>query len=130
MKKATTLLAIASAILATSCGGSNPEPQNPNMTLGEAAASNVVVVFRNNWIPVTTVNAFVQSLGSRRRLLGTVQANATETYIVPARDVASGFTLVAVSADGEIESRRINETGGWMHTWNMATNIIISEQMP
>jgi hypothetical protein len=124
MKKPTTLLAIASAILVTACGGSNPEPQNPNM--------NVVIVIRNNWIPVATVNAFVQPLGSRRRLLGTVQANATETFIVPARDVASGFTLVAVAGGnrGELESRRINETGGWMHTWNLAANIVTREQMP
>ena len=130
MRKATTMLTLASAMLVTACGGSTPEPRNPNMTLGEAAASNVVVVFRNNWIPVTTVNAFVQPLGSRRRLLGTVQANATETFVVPARDVASGFTLVAVGAAGEIESLRINETGGWMHTWNLAANIVASEEMP
>lgn len=133
MKKSIQLLALAGAIFASGCGGSSggaAEPRNPEMTLGEAAASNVVIVVHNNWIPASTVQAFVQPLGSRRRLLGTVQANAEETFIVPARDVASGFQIVAERRAGEtLESPRINETGGWKHTWNMATNIVKREQM-
>lgn len=129
MKRSTFVLAVA--LLGAACGGTTPEPRNPDMTLGEAAAESVVIVVRNNWIPVVTVQVYAQALGSRRRLLGTVQANTEQTFVVPARDVASGFTLVAERRPGEeIESRRINETAGWKHSWNMATNIIRSEQMP
>ncbi len=131
MRKATYILAIASAILVTACGGATPEPQNPSMTLGDAAASSVVIEIRNNWIPATTVTAFVEPLGSRRRLLGTVQSNATETFVVAARDVSAGFRLIAQRRAGEeLESVRINETAGWKHSWNLATNIVRREQMP
>jgi len=128
VKKLTLTLMVA---LATACGGTTPEPRNADMTLAEAAASTVVVVVRNNWIPASTVQIFAEQLGSRPRLLGTVQANETSTFTVAARDVARGFMIRAERRAGEVlQSRRINETGGWMHTWNMAANIVLSEQLP
>lgn len=129
MKKST--LVLAAALLGAGCGGSTPEPRNPDMTLGEAAAESVVIVVRNNWIPVVTVQVFAEGVGSRRRLLGTVQANAEQTFVISARDVSTGFTLVAERRPGEVlSSRLIRETAGWQHRWNMATNIIRSERMP
>jgi hypothetical protein len=129
MSKST--LVLAAALLGAGCGGTTPEPRNPDMTLGEAAAESVVVVVRNNWIPVVTVQVFSQAVGGRRRLLGTVQANAEQTFVFSARDVPTGFTLVAQRRPGEeVTSRLIRETAGWQHRWNMATNIIRSERMP
>lgn len=131
MKKSILALAVASTLAVAGCGGSTPEPQNPNMTLGEAAAESVVIVVRNNWIPVVTVQVYAKPLAGRQRLLGTVQANTEETFVIAARDVASGFTLVAERGPGEsLESDRINETAGWKISWNMATNIIRRERMP
>lgn len=127
MKKTTLILV---ATLVSACGGTTPEPRNPDMTLGEAAASTVVIVVRNNLIPVETVPVLVQQLGSPPRLLGTLQANSTGTYTVTSRDVARGFTIRVERRTGVLQSRRINETSGWKHTWNVATNIILSERLP
>ncbi len=131
MKKSILTLALVGALAGTACGGGTPEPRNPDMTLGEAAAESVVIVVRNNWIPVVTVQVYAKPLAGRQRLLGTVQANSEQTFVIPARDVASGFTLLAERGPGEtLESDRINETAGWKISWNMATNIIRREQMP
>jgi hypothetical protein len=117
-------------LLVTACGGSRSGPQNPEMTVGEAGASTVVIVVRNNLIPVETVPVFVQQLGGRPRLLGTLRANSTGTYTVASRDVVRGFTIRVERRTGVLQSRRINETAGWKHTWNVGSNIVLSERLP
>lgn len=130
MKKAT--LALTVALLGPACGGTTPEPRNPDMTPGEAAASTVVLVVRNNLIPVSTVRVSVHRLGSgQQTVLGNVQANETATFAIEARDVVGGFWIRAEGLPGAVLlSREINETGGWRHTWNMGANIVLSERSP
>ncbi|MDX1393126.1 MAG: hypothetical protein R3195_02000 [Gemmatimonadota bacterium] len=133
MKKTYFTLTAAAVFLAAGCGGgggTSGQVQNPEMTLAEAAENVLIVEIRNNLIPVTTVTAYVQQLGGRPRILGTVQANQTETYTVPGREVASGYTLIAEGEGREaIRSRRINEGAGYKTSWNLATNIITTERL-
>ena len=133
MRKTHYALAAGAVFLAAGCGGgggTSEAARNPDMTLAEAAQNVLVVEIRNNLIPVTTVTAYIQELGGRPRQLGTIQANTTETYTVPGRDVASGYTLVAESSGRQaVRSRRINEGAGYKASWNLATNIVTTEAL-
>lgn len=130
MKKSICSLALAGAMLGAGCGGGAQSASSTERALAEAAENTLVVEIRNNWIPATTVTAFVKPFAGRRRLLGTVLSNETQTFTVPGRDVAGGYTLIAERRAGvEIESRRINEGGGYKTFWNLATNIVRTERI-